>query len=291
MLSRSPSTREERLECLRGQLDHPLAVDAADPTALQRVADRVEHAEPHQGSVCTTTSAIAGTAVRTRSSIALARPCASASDKPTEAERQEHDDPVVGPDQPQLARLGPGLLPYRLLDRRGVDVDLLAGRRLAKRLEMRLHARHLRDLRVDRCFDLLRDVVCLIERKSPGSFRWSATSMLPSTSRTLRLWISRTYGTVSAAARNPLAERAGAVARLDVDDDVDPREGALQSVLHAVRSGVSLTDRRAGATPMTTSAKCSPPARAIEAAAARRVDRAPRVARRAILASSSATGP
>ncbi len=37
--------------------------------------------------------------------------------------------------------------------------------------------------------------------KSPGSLRWSATSMLPSTSRTLRLWISRTYDTVSAAAR------------------------------------------------------------------------------------------
>ena len=74
VLSRSPSTREEGLERLRSQLEHPLAVDAPDPAALQRVADRMEHAEPHQGSVCTTTSAIAGTTVRTRSSIALARP-------------------------------------------------------------------------------------------------------------------------------------------------------------------------------------------------------------------------
>jgi hypothetical protein len=73
VLARRPSAREERLQRLRGEMHDAVAVDAPDPAAFQRMTDRMEHAE-FQGSVCTTTSAIAGTAVRTRSSIALARP-------------------------------------------------------------------------------------------------------------------------------------------------------------------------------------------------------------------------
>ncbi len=69
---------EERLEGLRGELDHALALDPCRPTALEVAVLRAEHAELH-GSVCTTTSATV-TAARIRSSIWLARACASARD-------------------------------------------------------------------------------------------------------------------------------------------------------------------------------------------------------------------
>src|SRR4029079_9918329 len=77
VLSRGPASGEERLQRLCRALDDALVLDASDPPPLQRMADGMEHAEP-QGSVCTTTSATAGTARRTRASIALAWPCASA---------------------------------------------------------------------------------------------------------------------------------------------------------------------------------------------------------------------
>ena len=56
-----------------------------------------------------------------------------------EREREEDDDAVVGPHEAELARRRARLLSYRGLDRCGVDVDLLAGRRLPKRLEVRLN--------------------------------------------------------------------------------------------------------------------------------------------------------
>src|SRR4029078_9199168 len=73
--SRGPAHGEKRLQRLRREMDDAVVLDASDPPPLQRMADGMEHAEP-QGSVCTTTSATAGTALRTRASIALAWPCA-----------------------------------------------------------------------------------------------------------------------------------------------------------------------------------------------------------------------
>src|SRR5207237_8177274 len=67
---------EERLERLGGELDHAVAFDPAGP-ASHLVLDRREHAELH-GSVCTTTSEISGRSRLIRSSISLARACASA---------------------------------------------------------------------------------------------------------------------------------------------------------------------------------------------------------------------
>ncbi len=81
--------------------------------------------------------------------------------------------------------------------------------------------------------------------RSPGSLRWSETSMLPSTSRTLRLWISRTCETVSAAARTRSRIAAVALTRLDVNDDVDPRECVVQRLLDPIGRGVPLSDGRA----------------------------------------------
>src|SRR5438046_2058650 len=77
---RLAAAREERLQRLGGELDHPLALDPAGP-ASHLVLDRREHAELH-GSVCTMTSEISGRSLRIRSSISLARECASASEVP-----------------------------------------------------------------------------------------------------------------------------------------------------------------------------------------------------------------
>jgi hypothetical protein len=86
----------------------------------------------------------------------------------SEAEGEEHDDPVVGSHEPELPRAGADLLAHRLLDRRGVDVELLGRRGLADRLQVGPNRVDLGDLRDDRGFDLLRDPVRPIERQVPG---------------------------------------------------------------------------------------------------------------------------
>ena len=195
----------------------------------------------------TTTSAIAGTAPRTRSSIALAWPCASASEpsRPS-AERQEHDDPVVGEHDANLARLGAGLLSHGGLDRRGVDVDLLCRSGLANRLEVRLGGLdlgHLRTIAASTCSAIS---CAWTSDRSPGSLTWSETSMLPSTSSTVRLWISRTCETVERGGEDALANRGLPRLGLDVHDDVDPGQRVMERLLDAIGCRVPLTDRRAG---------------------------------------------
>ena len=69
--------------------------------------------------------------------------------------------------------------------------------------------------------------------------------MLPSTSRTLRLWSSRTCDTVSAAASTRSRSAPVAIPRLDVHDDVDPRQSLVQRILHAIGGRVPLPDRGA----------------------------------------------
>src|SRR5439155_21506529 len=50
VLARASAAEEERLQRLRGQVEHALAVDPADPPSLHRVVVRVEHAEPHRST-------------------------------------------------------------------------------------------------------------------------------------------------------------------------------------------------------------------------------------------------
>jgi hypothetical protein len=47
MLARLPAAREERLERLRSELNHPVAVDPPRPPPDQVVARRTEHAQLH----------------------------------------------------------------------------------------------------------------------------------------------------------------------------------------------------------------------------------------------------
>ena len=79
MPPRGASTGEERLQRLRGHLNDRVAFDDPRPAALELEVTRGEHAQLHYGSVCTITSAMSGRARRMRSSISLARACASAS--------------------------------------------------------------------------------------------------------------------------------------------------------------------------------------------------------------------
>ena len=246
VLARRAAAREERLQRLRGEVDHPVAVDSSDPAPLQRVVDRMEHAEPHYGSVCTTTSAIAGTALRTRSSIALARPCASASEPalPSPSVRN-----TTIPSSVRTKRSSRGSAPVSSRTAasiaRGVDVDLLAGRRLPKRLEVRLHAPDLGNVRTDRRLDLLGDVVRLVERKIARKLQVERDLDAPVDLEDLEVVDLAHLRNGERGGEDALADRAGALARLDVNDDVDPRECVVQRLLDTIGGGVTLTDRRA----------------------------------------------
>ena len=48
MHARAAADEEERLQRLRGEVEHPVVLDAADPPAVERVVVRVEHAEAHR---------------------------------------------------------------------------------------------------------------------------------------------------------------------------------------------------------------------------------------------------
>src|SRR5439155_25277183 len=78
VLARGPASGEERLQRLRGELDHPVVLDAPRPASLQAEVTGREHAELHsRGSVCTTTSTISGRSRRIASSMRLACSCAA----------------------------------------------------------------------------------------------------------------------------------------------------------------------------------------------------------------------
>ena len=47
---RLPAAGEERLECLRRELDHRVTLDDPGPPALERQLARREHAQPHEAN-------------------------------------------------------------------------------------------------------------------------------------------------------------------------------------------------------------------------------------------------
>ena len=123
-----------------------------------------------QGSVCTITSATSGRARRSRSSTSLAQECASASvEAGSSPEREEGDDALLRPHQPQLAQRPTGGALGGGLDLGCLDE--LAGPRLGEWLEVGLHGRDLRDRADDRALDLLGDLVRLVERHVAGQLQ------------------------------------------------------------------------------------------------------------------------
>ena len=160
-----------------------------------------------------------------------------------EGEREEGDDPVVRSHEAHLARWGTGLGLDGLRDRRLVDDDLLAGRDLGERLEVRLDVRRLGNGREDLPFDELRDLVRLDERQVAGELQ---------VQRDLDPVADLEHGQVVqlAHARDPERRRERALpdlapgsARLDVDDDVGVGETSFQRILDAIRGRMALPDR------------------------------------------------
>ena len=202
------------------------------------------------GSVCTTTSAIPGTALRTPSSISLARVCASASDAsaPSASVRND-DDAVVRPHEAELARRRARLLADDALDGVRVDLDLARGRGLGQRLEVRAHVRDLGHRGEDRALDLLGHVVRLVEREVAGELE---------VQRDLDAPVDVQHGEVvelphardaERGRERALAEAGIGVARLDVDDDVRLGQARAHGVLDPVRGGMTLADGGPGRDP------------------------------------------
>ena len=96
--------------------------------------------------------------------------------------------------------------------------------------------------------------------RSPGSFRWSETSTRPSTSSTARLWISRTCETPSAAAsaRSRMLSSPPRGSTWTTTSTSGSRSWRAASTRSA--AACPCPTAAPGATPMTTSAKCAPPA-------------------------------
>src|SRR6516225_7977720 len=83
-----------------------------------------------------------------------------------EPEREERDEAGGRAEEAKLSRLRSGRLANDASDLRLVtDVHLPGGAAFGQRLEMGLHARDLRNSGTDRRLQLLRDRVCLVERK------------------------------------------------------------------------------------------------------------------------------
>src|SRR6266508_3515039 len=82
-----------------------------------------------------------------------------------EGERQVDDDAVVCRQKANLAWRPSGRLLDDARDRRAVALDLLAAECLGERLEVRLHGAGLRNRLPDGALDLLRDLVCVLERQ------------------------------------------------------------------------------------------------------------------------------
>ena len=227
-----------------------VALDPADPAALHRMPDGMEHAEAHdQGSVCTTTSADPrDRSCARRSSIALARPCAVGERAAAlEREREEDDDAVVGAHEPQLARRRAGLLAHDAARRRPRRCrSPRLGGLSASGSRCVLHGLDLGHGGQDRALDLLGDLVRALEREVARKLQME---------RDLDAPVDLEHGQVVDLAHlrdgergreHSLADLRLAASRLDVHDDVDAGQRVAQRLLDAVRCSVPLADRRAG---------------------------------------------
>ena len=232
----------ERAEVATDQGAQPPPLDLLQPLARHRLQNRLED----QGSVCTITSETSA-ALRIRSSISLARACASASalsgsspsvrkaTRPSSsagsgaraaAAGRLADDPSDHLDvAPRVAGARPCPAARSLSGSRCVctDVDLGSGR-------------------LDRVLDLGGDLVRLLQRQHPGSFRWSETATPSSDLHRAHVVDLADLRDGCGGCLDPLAQ-ARDVARLDVDDDVGLRQRALDRLLDRVGGGVPLADR------------------------------------------------
>src|SRR6266511_455957 len=205
MAARVPAAGEERLQRLRRELVDDAVLDQPRPAALEREVARCEHAEPHRyGSVCTITSAISGRSRRIRSSISLARACASASAVPGSRPRVKY---ASSPSSVRRKRSSRGRRPVvswtiRSTSARSAPTSSTSRPSPASDNGSRWVCT---ESTSGAASTIARSTAVATScasssRRSPGNFRWSETSVQPSTSSTLTLCTSRTPATPSSAA-------------------------------------------------------------------------------------------
>src|SRR5487761_1559585 len=202
VLACKPAAAEERLQRLRRQLDDAVAVDPTRPAALERKVCRREHAELHySGSVCTTTSAICGSLSRMRSSISLARACASASAWPAPSRNVMW---ATSPSSVSRKRRSRGSTPVtsRTIDRTVATSPATSAAPAVSESGSRcVWTAATSGTASTIARSTSSAIACASSsERSPGSFRCSETSVPPPTESTLTLCTSRTRGTASAAA-------------------------------------------------------------------------------------------
>ena len=242
---------------LRGELRLRVHDDVRDPG--QRGADPLRHGRR------------LGVGVRER-------------DAALERERDEHDEPVVRVERPELARPAAGDRDDGALDlarRRGARSARVTAPRAARGgsapREPRARPGGWRPRRPPR------SACACASGRSPGSFRWSDTSTPSTVSISVRLWSSRTWATVMRRRPDALADLRLRRRRLDVDDDVAVREArAAPRPRRDRRAAWPCPTAAPGETPITTSAKVRPAglAEAQPANGDRRVEARDRVVRR-----------
>ena len=120
------------------------------------------------------------------------------------------------------------------------------GGRLADRLEVRLHGSHLRDGCEDRRLHVLGDLVCALERQIARQLEMERDLEAPIDLDRRQIVDLADMGDGESGGEHALAECRLLALRLDVNDDVDPRERSVQGLLDAIRGSVALADRRAG---------------------------------------------
>ena len=106
--------------------------------------------------------------------------------------------------------------------------------------------RHSVHLSEDRGLDLLRDVVRLVEREVARQLEVERDLDAPVDVENHEVVDLAHVRDRERRREHTLADRHRRPARLDVDDDVDPRQGVVQGALDAVGRGVALADGGAG---------------------------------------------
>ena len=259
VLARAAAAEEERLQRLRGEVKHAVAVDPADPPALERVVVRVEHAEAHRAySTWNAQDRLGSSGLGVHDHLGDAR--------------DDDPDPLLDPSRPsrapsarlsagssasvrkttspssvwrkRTARGGtPGRLADDALDLGRVVVGLAARGRLGERLEVALDVDDLRaPRRRSPARPAPRSPCASSSGSSPGSLRWSETWKPSGSSITDRLWISRTRETDIAASRTRSRSAASAPAGSTWTTTSLPGSACVDGRLDAVGDGMALAD-------------------------------------------------
>ena len=173
MLARRASAREERLQRLRGEMDDAVAVDASDPAALERVFERVEHAEP-QASRLRVHHHVGDRGHRAAHALLdRARPAVRVRERPAPSSPSVRKTTM--PSSVRTMRTSRAIAPVSsrtAASIAAVSISTASPAAVSRdRLEVRLHRTHLRRVAQDRRLDLLGDLVRGVERELAGKLQ------------------------------------------------------------------------------------------------------------------------